>query len=179
MKLEEDLLLHLLELLLNVFLESKHVELFFTIQDYIFLLQVHVAVEKFVERKLDPAKNGTIIREHDCILVDWSPLFLSKFTVYAFIISAVQPRMEVESKFLILCLNSLFANYLVLQVAFRYFDQHRKHLNELWVVRVLLLDGMRDFVIVKQELEQVSERVAVLIIFLESDLNQLRNVVVS
>ena len=52
-------------------------------------------------------------------------------------------------------------------------------MNELWVVRVLLLDGVRDFVVVEQELEQVSERVAVLIILPESDLNELRNVVVS
>ena len=87
--------------------------------------------------------------------------------------------MEIESKFLIFCLFFSDANYLVLQVAFRHLDQHRKHLNKLWVVRILLLDGVRDFVVVEQELEQVSERVAVLIILPESDLNELRNVVVS
>ena len=87
--------------------------------------------------------------------------------------------MEIESKFLIVCLLSFVANYLSLQVAFRHLDQDRKHLNELWVVRILLLDGVRDFVVVEQELEQVSERVAVFIILLVSDLNELRNVVVS
>ena len=57
--------------------------------------------------------------------------------------------MEIESKFLIVCLFYLVANYLSLQVAFRHLDQHRKHLNELWVVRILLLDGVRDFVVVE------------------------------
>ena len=112
------------------------------------------------------------------ILVNFSPSVLSKGAFFAIIITAVQPRIEIESKILILCPNILIFK-LVLQVAFRHLDKHWKHLNELWIVRILLLDGVRDFVVVEQELEQVRERVAVSIILRESDLNELWNVVVS
>ena len=78
---------------------------------------------------------------------------------------------------MIFCLNSLIANKLVLQEAFRNLDKHSKHINELCIFRILLLDGVQDFVIEEQELEKVRERVAVFIILCESDLNQLWNVV--